>query len=62
MIYVFTPAGEIAGSHRVPADMPMGCSFGDPGLASLYVTTAAGELFRVRASGLQGCAVPDVLR
>jgi sugar lactone lactonase YvrE len=52
MIYVFAPTGEILGSHRVPADMPVGCAFGDAALATLYVTTAAGELFRVRDSGL----------
>jgi sugar lactone lactonase YvrE len=62
MIYVFTTAGEIAGSHRVPADMPVACAFGDADLASLYVTTGAGELLRVRGSGLQGRATADVLR
>ena len=56
MVYVFAPTGEIAGSHRVPADMPVGCAFGDADLATLYVTTAAGELFRVRESGLEGLA------
>jgi gluconolactonase len=54
MIYVFAPTGEIVGSHRVPADMPVGCAFGDATLGTLYVTTAAGELFRAPDSGLKG--------
>ena len=56
MIYVFAPTGDIVGSHRVPADMPAGCAFGDADLATLYVTTASGELFHVRDSGLKGRA------
>lgn len=47
MIYVFASDGEILGSYRVPGDMPMGCAFGDADLATLYVTTGSGELFRV---------------
>lgn len=54
VVYVFAPTGEILGSHRVPADMPVGCAFGGADLATLYVTTAAGVLLRVRDSGLRG--------
>lgn len=60
MIYVFTATGEIS-AHRVPADSPVACTFGDVDLASLYVTTGAGELFRVRNSGLHARATKDVL-
>ncbi len=49
MIYVFAATGEIVGSHRVPADMPVACAFGGGDLATLYVT-AGGALFR--ASGV----------
>jgi gluconolactonase len=66
MVYVFAPvhastgsartvsSGEIIGSHRVPADMPVGCAFGGADLSTLYVTTAAGALFAVRNTGLRG--------
>jgi gluconolactonase len=54
MVYVFRPGGEIIGSHRVPSDMPVNCAFGGVGLETLFVTTAAGELFQVRNSGHQG--------
>lgn len=50
MVYVFAPDGEIVGSHRVPADMPVGCAFGDANLATLYVS-AGNALFRVRNRG-----------
>ena len=53
MVYVFSSTGEIVGSHRVPADAPVGCAFGEAGLATLYVT-AGVELFRVRCSGSSG--------
>jgi sugar lactone lactonase YvrE len=54
MMYVFSPTGEILGSHRVPGDMPVNCAFGGTELSALYVTTASGELFRVRNSGQRG--------
>ena len=53
-VYVFSPAGGVAATHAVPADMPLGCAFGDPGLASLYVGTADGQLLRARATGHVG--------
>jgi gluconolactonase len=57
MLYVFSADGGIVGSHRVPADMPIGCVFGGADLSTLYVTTAAGALFEVRDSGLRGPAL-----
>lgn len=56
MVYVFAPDGAILGSHRVPADRPVACAFGGADLATLFVTTAAGVLLRVRGSGLRGLA------
>jgi len=55
MVYVFSAGGEIAGSHLVSGDMPVNCAFGGADLATLYVTTGSGELFRVTNSGLRGC-------
>ena len=48
LIYVFSPVGAVLGTHAVPADLPLNCAFGDSGLTSLYVSTAAGHLFRGR--------------
>ncbi len=59
LVYVFAPSGAIVESHLVPADQPMNCAFGGADLASLYVTTASGELFRVRDSGRKGHALPS---
>jgi gluconolactonase len=53
MVYVFSRAGDIMGSHRVPADTPVNCAFGGDGLSTLFVTTGAGELLCVRASGMR---------
>jgi len=54
LVEVFSPAGAILESHPVPSDQPMNCAFGDVDLASLYVTTAAGELLRTRGFGRRG--------
>jgi len=51
LVQVFSPAGAILESHPVPSDQPMNCAFGDADLASLYVSTAAGELLRKRDFG-----------
>ena len=58
LVYVFAPSGAVLESHPVPADQPMNCAFGDANLASLYVTTAGGELFRARDCGRPGRALP----
>jgi gluconolactonase len=56
MLYVISPSGTILESHPAPADMPMRCAFGDDGLASLYLTTGEGQLFRAKNTGLRGLA------
>jgi gluconolactonase len=54
LVYVFSPTGTIVTTCPVPADLPVNCAFGDDGLDSLYVTTAAGHLFRARSIGSKG--------
>ncbi|MBI4321461.1 MAG: SMP-30/gluconolactonase/LRE family protein [Chloroflexi bacterium] len=54
MIYAFSPEGRILETHPVPADEPTNCAFGDPGLGTLYVTTAEGHLYRVFNTGRHG--------
>lgn len=46
--YPISPTGAVLETHIVPAGAPLNCAFGDPGLASLYVSTSEGHLFRVR--------------
>ena len=46
MIYVFSPSGEVREMHPVPCRRPTNCAFGGPDLATLYVTTIEGFLFR----------------
>jgi sugar lactone lactonase YvrE len=40
----FSPAGEEIGVVHVPAVQPTSCAFGGPGLAALYITSAACDL------------------
>lgn len=54
LVQVFSPSGAVLQSHALPGDLPMTCAFGDAGLTSLYVTTAAGELWCARDCGLAG--------
>jgi gluconolactonase len=54
LIYVFSPTGAVLQTVALPFDLPMNCAFGDAGLSSLYVTNAAGELWRARDCGFQG--------
>ncbi len=54
LVQIFSPAGAILESHPVPSDQPMNCAFGDADLASLYVTTSAGELLRATDCGRRG--------
>src|SRR5882724_5277583 len=54
LIVVFSPSGAVIESHPVPSDQPMNCAFGDADLASLYVTTSAGELLRASDCGRRG--------
>lgn len=54
MIYVISPAGALLEKHPAPADLPMRCAFGDADLASLYLTTDGGDLFRAKNTGRKG--------
>lgn len=54
LVHVISPEGTVLESHPAPADMPMRCAFGDPGLTSLYLTTGGGELYRARNTGRRG--------
>jgi gluconolactonase len=58
LVYVFAPGGAVLETQALPFDLPMNCAFGDDGLTSLYVTNAAGELWRAADCGLQGRAAP----
>lgn len=48
MIYVFSPEGRVLETWPAPVDRLTNCTFGDEDLASLYVTSAEGALFRLR--------------
>jgi gluconolactonase len=54
MIYVFSPSGQVLETHGMPVDRPTNCTFGDPDLRTLYITTGGGHLYRVRNTGRQG--------
>lgn len=54
LIYVLSPAGRPLESHPFPAGQPMNCTFGDPDLSSLYVTSDEGSLYRARSTGRRG--------
>jgi sugar lactone lactonase YvrE len=41
-------------THPVPVDRPTNCTFGDANLATLYVTSGGGHLFRVRDTSRRG--------
>lgn len=55
-VYVFSPAGELKEKHPAPADAPTRCAFGDADLASLYVTTEGGHLYRAKGTARKGIA------
>lgn len=54
MIYVLSPEGRVLETHPVPDAEPTNCAFGDNELATLYVTTSEGHLYRIRNTGLRG--------
>jgi gluconolactonase len=54
MIYIFSPEGRVLETHPVPANEPTNCTFGDPDLTTLYVTTSGGHFYRVPETGHQG--------
>ena len=53
MIYVFSPSGRVIETHAMPVDRSAHCTFGDPDLHPLYITTGGGHLDRVRNAGRQ---------
>ena len=53
-IVVISPVGTIIETHPSPADMPMRCAFGDDNLASLYVSSGDGGLYRAQDIGRRG--------
>jgi gluconolactonase len=54
MIYVFSPSGAVLQTVPLPFDLPAKCTFGDAELATLYVTTLEGKVYRIEDSGLKG--------
>lgn len=54
LVYVFSPRGAVRASYEVPAGTPLNCAFGDEGLASLFVSTVEGHLYRIRETGRKG--------
>ena len=56
LLYVFSPSGAVLETQALPCDVPMRIAFGDPDLASLYLTTAEGSLYRARGTGRRGIA------
>ena len=58
MVYVFAPSGQVLESHRVPAESPTNCAFGDANLGTLFVTTEDGNLFAVKDTGRTGAVQP----
>jgi gluconolactonase len=54
LIYVFSPRGAVIESHPFPADCPNRCCFGGNDLATLYVTTGGGHLYRAKTAGRRG--------
>lgn len=57
VICIIAPDGTVLETHPVPGGRATNCAFGDPGLTSLYVTTADGYVYRVANTGLQGFAL-----
>ena len=49
LVHVFAPSGAVIATHELPGDMPNRCCFGGTAHDTLYVTTAAGELYAAKA-------------
>lgn len=54
LIYVFAPSGRVLETHIFPVDEPTNVCFGGDDLATLYVTTAGGHLYRIEDCGRRG--------
>jgi gluconolactonase len=61
-ITVFASDGTVLEEHPLPAGRPTNCAFGDTDLATLYVTTMDGRLYRVRNSGRRGYLQPPPVK
>ncbi|HET6425914.1 MAG TPA: SMP-30/gluconolactonase/LRE family protein [Planctomycetaceae bacterium] len=48
-VYIFSPTGECQGRIPIPEDVLTNCTFGGPGLKTLYIT-AGKTLFQVRVA------------
>ena len=56
IMYVFSPLSGVIEAHGAPTDRPRNCAFGDADLATLYVGSDGGCLYRVRDTGRRGSA------
>ncbi len=54
LIYLFSSEGRVLETQNVPSIEPTNCAFGDTDLATLYVTTSEGHLYRIRDTGRRG--------
>ncbi len=61
-IAVFAADGTVREEQPLPGGRPTNCAFGDADLATLYVTTIDGRLYRVRDSGRRGRLQPPTIR
>ena len=57
-IAVFATDGTVLEEHPLPAGRPTNCAFGEADLATLYVTTLDGRLYRVPNTGRRGYLRP----
>lgn len=53
-IAIFATDGTVREEHLLPAGRPTNCAFGGKDLATLYVTTLDGRLYRVPNTGRRG--------
>jgi gluconolactonase len=54
LVMVMSPTGTILESHPIPGDKPARVTFGGAALDTLYISTLAGELFKVTGTGRKG--------
>ena len=45
---VISPEGHVLATHPLPFDLPMRCAFGGADLATLYVTSGDGAVYRAK--------------
>jgi gluconolactonase len=61
-IAVFAPDGTVLDEQLTPANQPTNCTFGGRDLATLYVTSIDGCLFRTVDTGRRGALQPPAVR